>query len=231
MHRAMRLTRELVDRLPATVEDPGPMEFQAEFEANDYFQRTAKDLLSNLPADGGLWVFAYGSLIWKPRFRHVEQRRALLRGWHRAFCLGPDTRYRGNPDAPGIMLSLDEDGECEGVVFRLDPETIDADLPEFLKNEPPIPPIWTLAKTDAGPVRCIALVCPRSSVGYIGGLAHDEIADRLAKAVGMWGSMPDYLYQTVRHLEQEGIHDPYLWRMQELVADRLERLPQQEKSL
>lgn len=50
------------------------------------------------------------------------------------------------------------------------------------------------------------------------------MADVLARAVGSRGSMVEYLYNTVRHLEELGLHDPHLWRLQELVADRLDAM-------
>jgi len=222
--RKMLLTRALVDLLPATVEDPGEIAAEAEMIAENYHETAADSILANLPSDGRLWVFAFGSLILKPRFNHVESRNATIEGWHRAFCIGPDTRYRGNPEAPGLMLSLDQGGRCEGIAFRLPTDNLRDDLLHLLRNEPPIPPVWVDAHTEGGPIRCIAHACPRDSPAFVGGLTPDEIADRLHVAVGMWGSMPDYLHYTVVHLEKMGIHDPDLWHMQELVAKRMEKM-------
>lgn len=220
----MRLTRALVDLLPQSIPDPGPMESEAELESDDFYPRSAAAIREETPSGQSLWVFAIGSLIWKPRFRHSEKRNAIIEGWHRSFCLGPDRRYRGNPDAPGLMLSLDEGGTCEGVVYRLDEAHLEEDLLQLIESEPPIPPIWLDAKTPDGTVKCIAFHCPKTFIGYEGGLSVEETADRLAGAVGKWGSMPDYLYNTVVQLESHGIHDEYLWKMQELVAQRLENL-------
>lgn len=226
MKRKLRLTRELVGRIPATIADPGPIAGEVEITRDGYHQRTADDILANIPQDGALWVFAFGSLIWKPRFSHEERRTATVQGWQRAFCLGPDTRYRGNPDAPGLMLSLDAGGACDGIVLRMAKKDRNAELVAMLETEPPIPPIWTDAQTPEGTVRCIALVCPRLSGAYIGDLTPEEIADRISVAVGIYGSMPDYLLNTAQHLEDAGIHDPCVWQMQDLVAERLEAMPE-----
>ena len=43
--------------------------------------------------------------------------------------------------------------------------------------------------------------------------------------MGYVGSMAEYLLNTVEHLEANGIHDGKLWRMQEMVAERLEKMP------
>jgi cation transport protein ChaC len=194
-----------------------------EAERADTFCATseARRILSELPADGRLWIFAFGSILWKRRFAVSEERPAAVEGWQRKFCLGPDTRYRGNPEAPGIMLSLDIGGHCSGKVLEMAAEGREAALITLLENEPPLPTVWLDAKTPEGPVRAIAFVIERDFRGYLGDLREDVVADRLASAVGMWGSMAAYLMNTVRHLEEMGIEDSYLSRMERLVAERL----------
>lgn len=219
---ALRLTKDLVARLPSSVPDPGPLDRPE--TPDSFYTDTTKAVLQAMPPEG-LWVFAYGSILWKRRFEVVEERVARVRGWHRKFSLGPDTRYRGNPQAPGVMLSLCPGGQCQGKVLRMQPAGIEAGLEELLRNEPPIAPAWVRAVTPEGEVRAIAFVNRRDFVGYCGDLCEAEIADRLARAVGMWGSMAEYLCNTVMHLEEMGIHDAYLWRIQGLVAERLAALP------
>jgi cation transport protein ChaC len=216
----LRLTNDLVARLPCSIPDPGPMD-RAEVQ-DSYYCDTTRAVLDARPADG-LWVFAFGSILWKRRFEVVEERPARVRGWHRKFSLGPDTRYRGNPDAPGVMLSLCPGGQCQGKVLRMNPEGVEAALDNLLRNEPPIPPAWVRAVTPLGEVRAIAFVNRRDFVGYCGGMCDGEVADRLARAVGMWGSMAEYLHNTVQHLEEMGIRDGYLSRIEAMVAERLAR--------
>ena len=52
-----------------------------------------------------MWLFAYGSIMWNPGFAYAESAPALLRGWHRAFCIY-SYRYRGTPEKPGLVLGL-----------------------------------------------------------------------------------------------------------------------------
>ena len=218
----VRLTKDLVARLPCSVPDPGPM--ARAMVPDSYYPEVTEDVLARRPP-GGLWVFAFGSIMWKRRFQVVEERRAAVRGWHRKFCLGPDTRYRGNPDAPGVMLSLDRGGQCRGMVLRMQEDGIGAALEDLLRNEPPVPPAWVKAETPDGQVRAIAFVTTRQFEGYCGGLCDHDVADRLAQAVGMWGSMAEYLCNTVDQMEAMGLRDAYLWRMQAMVAERLALLP------
>lgn len=223
MSRPLRLTPELVARLPAQVPDPGPPPRAA--APDSYYAATLAAINDAMPADGQLWVFAFGSILWKRRFEVAEERPARIRGWHRKFCLGPDTRYRGNPAAPGVMLSMDRGGQCRGLALRMAPEGRDAALDHLLRHEPPVPPAWVRARTPQGEVRAIAFVTTRCFHGYQGQLCDAEVADRLSQAVGMWGSMAEYLCNTQRHLEAMGIRDAYLRRIEAMVAERLARLP------
>ena len=179
--------------------------------------------------EGEVWVFAYGSLIWKPAFDFVETRRGLLRGWHRDFCLGWDNSFRGSDTNPALMLALDRGGSCNGMLYRLPPNRVRHGLTRLLEREmgwlpSPFPPRWVNVSTRQGTVRAVTFCIDRASGRYVSGLSIHQTADALAKAVGAWGSMAEYLLETVIHLEGLGIHDPRLWQMQSLVAERIEAI-------
>ena len=61
----------------------------------------------------------------------------------------------------------------------------------------------------------------RRSRFYTGRLSPEEVAHVVARACGHWGSCAEYLHNTVAHLEDHGIHDRSLWRLQALVAERI----------
>ncbi|WP_245451635.1 gamma-glutamylcyclotransferase [Mesorhizobium waimense] len=75
--------------------------------------------------------------------------------------------------------------------------------------------------SDSGPIKGLAFVINRKGTTYAGPLDEDEVVERLATSCGHWGSGADYLYNTVKNLEQRGIHDSRLWRLQHLVAERI----------
>lgn len=79
-------------------------------------------------------------------------------------------------------------------------------------------------ETDEGPIKALAFVCVPGGLGYLGDLTPAEVARQIAPAVGMFGSMADYVWNTVSHLERMGVHDPAVWQMQDLVAAELERM-------
>ena len=223
LNEPRRLTRALVDRLPSRCDERGPVRLTE--PDPEYYNRTAARILTQLEQPETLWVFAAGSLIWNPRFDVAERRAAHVSGWRRSFCLGPDRRFRGSPTAPGLMMSIERGGDCAGVVLQIQPGDLLASLVGLLQKEPPIPPEWVRADTATGPVMAIAFTADPTSIIYCAEPALTELADILASSVGHVGTMAEYLLNTVTELEQAGIHDPHLWRLQEMVADRLARLP------
>ena len=65
-----------------------------------------------------MWVFGYGSLLWNPGFEYVQCQLATLSGYHRSFCMR-SIHHRGTPEAPGLVLALDEqpDALCHGMAL------------------------------------------------------------------------------------------------------------------
>ncbi|MBL8581034.1 MAG: gamma-glutamylcyclotransferase, partial [Rhizobiaceae bacterium] len=82
---------------------------------------------------------------------------------------------------------------------------------------------WISVRSGGNAIRALTFAMNRKSGRYVGGLPPEELADVLARACGFRGSMAEYLYSTVRHLEELGIRDRHLWLLQELVAERIER--------
>ena len=228
--RQMRLTERHVGYLrpPVVTETlPAPPEgYRAATEAEHL--ATIGELIGTEPEGEEVWIFAYGSLIWNPACDFVEMRTGLVRGWHRAFCLGWNNRYRGSDETPGLMLALDRGGACKGVLYRLPGGRVKESMIRLLEREmgwlpSAFPPRWVNVRTVDRTIRAITFCIDRNSGRYVSGLTNEAIADVLSTAVGSRGSMAEYLFATVRHLEQIGIHDPHLWELQSLVAERIER--------
>ena len=66
----------------------------------------------------------------------------------------------------------------------------------------------------------MGFVINRKGRTYSGALSDQEVVAMLSTACGHWGSCADYLHNAITNLELRGIHDRYLWRLQELVASR-----------
>src|SRR5262245_52026163 len=121
--RRMRLSPDLVGLCHREVAEPEPDIRYDYFTEKDYARETRR-LLAEKP-EGPLWIFAYGSLIWKPEFTAFETRRATAHGWRRTFSLRIGN-YRGTPEQPGYMMCLGHGGHCEGAALSL----ADADAEE-----------------------------------------------------------------------------------------------------
>ena len=128
----MALTADLVARVERVEPDPGPMPGQ-EYLTDPEYDALALELIEQ-NGGGPFWVFAYGSLIWKPECAMTEHRRATAHGWHRSFCMKL-TRWRGTPDCPGLMMALDRGGRCDGVICRLPDDDRFKQLVVLLKRE------------------------------------------------------------------------------------------------
>jgi glutathione-specific gamma-glutamylcyclotransferase len=225
--RQMALTADLVARSARVVEDAGPSPGAVYLTDEDY-EIAVRDILAQAP-QGDIWLFGYGSLLWKPAFEYAESRMATVRGWHRSFCIRV-ARFRGTRDLPGLMMALDRGGQCRGKVFRIPADQVVDTLKALFRRElvvkpPGTPPRWLMARTNEGPLLAIGFVVDRRSPFYSGGLAPEAVADIVSRAAGHWGSCAEYLHNTVSHLEALGIHDRNLWRLQALVAERIASSP------
>jgi cation transport protein ChaC len=222
--RQMALTSDLVALVHTKLEDPGPEPGFVYHTAEDYDAIAARMLASHPPGQDA-WLFAYGSLIWKPEVEHIEARRGMAHGWHRSFCFRI-TRWRATRQQPGLMMAMDRGGQCQGILYRLPAHSLQDQMGKLFRREFTVKPAnsmprWIKVMTDEGPVTALAFVMNRQSPAYVGRLAPEDVAAILAKSCGHWGSGAEYLHNTVMHLEENGIHDRNLWRLQKLVAARI----------
>jgi len=228
--RCMSLTPELVARCERPEPDPGPNPGFTAIKPEELDELTTQ-LLEDLAGED-LWLFAYGSLIWKPNFSFAEHRHGTIHGWHRAFCLEL-TRWRGSPQQPGLMMALERGGSCGGVAYRLP----DGEHRQHIRNlvgreitvqEDMTMVRWVTVQTDTGPVRALVFWAGPKGDGIALKLPLERVAWILARACGHVGSCASYLYNTVAKLEEFGIYDRNLWRLQELVAGEIKNFSKED---
>ena len=226
MTREMTLTPELVALSirpePELAPEPGMT-----LMTDDELDALAKRYDAECGADP-LWVFAYGSLIWKPDFDATEYKRATADGWHRSFCLIMRA-WRGTPEQPGLMMALESGGRCDGVLYRIAEEDRWRQIRRMLfrelrfrENQEMIH--WIEVEAGGERVRAMTFWAGPKGENVSPGLPLEEVAVILARACGHAGSCAEYLYNTVAHLEAMGIHDRNLWRLQDLVAAELKQI-------
>lgn len=222
----MSLTDELVALVERIEPDPGPPPGMVDPSEEDFRARAEALLVHHTPQP--FWLFAYGSLIWKPEADHLEAIPALARGWHRRFCMRL-TRWRGTHDVPGLMMALDRGGACAGLAYRLPDVDHIGQIMRLLAREtdgtpPTNVPRWIKLESERGPLTALAFVASPNGINYAGRPPLPEVARTLARAAGHWGSGAAYLHNTVRHLAEHGIRDRNLWQLQVLVAAEIRRL-------
>lgn len=176
----------------------------------------------NTPSDrtGDLWVFAYGSLIWRPGFDFLERQQARLIGAHRALCVYSFV-HRGTPEKPGLVLGLDRGGACRGVAYRVAAKRREATI-EYLRGREQATMVyreaWRSVWLDDDPqqrVEALCYVVDRGHVQYAGRLPLEKQLHYVRQGHGRSGINRDYVLDTVKALEELGYRDQELHRLAE----------------
>jgi glutathione-specific gamma-glutamylcyclotransferase len=178
--------------------------------------------------DHDLWVFGYGSLMWRPGFAYEEARHARLTGFRRCFCIY-SVYHRGTAKRPGMVLGLDRGGACEGIAYRVAAANA-ADTVRYLRAREQVNGVYREAHVEIelieGPRREV------SALTYIVERAHPSYAGRLPLALqarliragrGRSGNNLDYLISTLRHLRELGIRERELERVLALIGPHTAR--------
>ena len=169
-----------------------------------------------------LWVFGYGSLMWRPGFRFGERRRAHLYGYHRSLCIFSHV-HRGTPEAPGLVLGLDRGGRCRGIAFRVAAEDVEATI-VYLRQREQITGVYDERRVqirfddDNRKVRALTYVANRHHPQYAGRLPETDLMRLVRQGVGLSGANPDYVRATHEHLMEIGVSDPILARIAAALA-------------
>jgi cation transport protein ChaC len=173
-------------------------------------------------ANDDLWVFGYGSLIWRPGFEHVERVPARVIGLHRSLCIYSFV-HRGTPERPGLVLGLDIGGACRGIAYRVAARHR-AETLAYLRAREQATAVYRetvrVVWLAGNPERRIDAVCymvDRGHEQYAGRLSHEQQLHLVRQGHGRSGNNRDYVIETVGALEALGIRDREL----HLLAERL----------
>ncbi len=163
--------------------------------------------------DGDLWVFGYGSLMWRPGFDFLESALAWVHGYHRSLCVFSHV-HRGTPEQPGLVLGLDYGGSCQGVAFRV-AASARAEAIAYLRERELVTSVYLertvgLRFAEGGTARALTFIVDRAHEQYAGRLPVDEMATLVERGVGVSGDNPAYVRNTYEHLLQLDIHDAAL---------------------
>lgn len=187
--------------------------------------------------DDGVWIFGYGSLVWRPDFAYAESRPALIDGWARRFWQG-STDHRGVPGAPGRVVTLIEaPGEaCWGMAYRIaggDRDGVLAKLdyrekggyrlaevsirfagPDGGRADGPAP-----RRSDSGRVGGLVYVATEENPNYLGPAELADIAAQVRASRGPSGHNVEYVLRLADALKDLGAEDDHVFGIARLVGD------------
>lgn len=168
--------------------------------------------------DQGTWVFAYGSLMWRPGFRYADAVRASLHGYRRGFCIY-SVHYRGSLRRPGLVLGLERGGVCEGIAYRIAPED-EAEALAYIRAREQVSGVYrekivrlSLAGDTQRIVTALTFVAEKRHPSFARALPVARQARVIRGASGSSGTNLDYLINTLMHLRELGIRDRQLERL------------------
>lgn len=165
-----------------------------------------------------VWLFGYGSLIFKADFDYIEARPARIRGWQRRFWQGSHD-HRGTPDAPGRVTTLVEaPGEtCTGLAYRVTPDVFDhLDVREkngYLRF------FTDMTLDDGSHADGLVYIATEDNAAWLGPAAPDEIARHIHQAHGPSGDNREYLVRLAQSLRALDVDDPHVFAIEARLPD------------
>ncbi len=169
------------------------------------------------------WIFAYGSLMWNPKFTFDARRAATIRGYHRSFRLWSRIN-RGTPENPGLVLTLERGGSCRGLVYRIAPDLVQEQMNLIWKREmnyDSYRPRWLNCAVGGEKLKALCFTVNRRCSGYTGDIPEEVMVEAIASAAGHFGPAHDYLFKTAETLHEHGIRDSRVEHLAGLVKARL----------
>jgi glutathione-specific gamma-glutamylcyclotransferase len=174
--------------------------------------------------EGDLWVFGYGSLMWRPGFDYLEKVPARLIGEHRALCVY-SFDHRGTPERPGLVLGLDRGGACRGIAYRV-AASLRGDTIAYLRGREQTTNVYRevmrsvwLDNEPRERISALTYVADRGHVQYAGRLPLAEQLRIVQQGHGRSGNNRDYVLSTVKAIEAEGFRDAPLHQLARMLHD------------
>ncbi|MDX2438517.1 MAG: gamma-glutamylcyclotransferase [Acidobacteriota bacterium] len=165
--------------------------------------------------DKPVWLFGYGSLIWRVDFPFLEVQRASIEGWARRFWQGSHD-HRGVASDPGRVLTLIEaPGErCVGRAYLVETETF-AHLDHREKNGYERRTVDL--SLDGAAVPGVVYIGPPTNHAFLGEAPLEEIAAQIRRSAGPSGTNLEYLLELAAALRRFDISDPHVFELESMV--------------
>jgi len=155
-----------------------------------------------------VWLFGYGSLIFKADFPFLARRPARISGWGRRFWQGSHD-HRGTRDAPGRVVTLIEEpgALCAGMAYLITPSVF-AHL-DYREKNGYLRLATEILFDNGSSAEGLVYIATADNTAFLGPAPEWQIARQIADAAGPSGPNADYLLglaQALRELGQEDAH-------------------------
>lgn len=178
----------------------------------------ANKLMDRFDSHHQVWLFGYGSLIFKADFPYLERRPASIRGWARRFWQGSHD-HRGTPAAPGRVLTLVEetDAVCDGMAYLITPQVFDH-LDHREKNGY-LRFVTDMTFDDGGHANGLVYIATNENAAWLGPASESVIAQQIAASSGPSGRNRDYLLELAQALRALGKNDPHVFAIERQLRE------------
>jgi len=166
-----------------------------------------------------LWIFGYGSLLWRADFPWAERRPASLRGFARRFWQA-STDHRGTPDAPGRVVTLVEEAPacCHGAAYRIEASDAGQVLDQLDHRERGGYDRLSIdLEFEDGRREGLTYRASAGNRNYLGPAPLDEIAAQVRTARGPSGHNLEYVVRLADALRDLGRGDPHVFELERLL--------------
>jgi cation transport regulator ChaC len=174
--------------------------------------------MDRFDSHASVWLFGYGSLIFKADFPYIERRPAHIPGWTRRFWQGSHD-HRGTETAPGRVVTLvpEPDAVCHGMAYLVTPEEF-AHLDHREKNGY-LRLATQITFEDGSSVEGLVYIATHENAAYLGPATEREIARQIATSCGPSGPNSEYLLELAKALRELGKNDPHVFEIERYLAE------------
>lgn len=171
-----------------------------------------------------MWLFAYGSLMWRPGFDYQRAEVARLDGWVRRFWQG-STDHRGTEDSPGRVVTLVPSAHrhCIGIAYQIRAHGVSATVSalDFREKGGYRREHLPLVLCSGLRVSALTYVARPNNRNYLGPGDLQAMARQISAACGPSGENVDYLRLLEGTLVRVGARDIHVSVLMALVRYQL----------
>lgn len=169
-----------------------------------------QDIVTGKPS---LWIFGYGSLVWKPDFKYRKSMVGYVKGYKRRFWHG-DNFHRGNDQLPGRVVTLieDDDASTWGVAFEVTGTQVEESL-KYLNVRETVCGGYSTKMVDfhsdgesQPPVQAMLYIATADNPLYLGSASPEEIGAQIAVCRGKTGHNLEYLLRLAQFMRSSCPH-------------------------